>query len=353
MSETPDESQKTEEPTEKKLKDAIEKGDVAKSTEISNWFILMGGTLILVFYAGPMARALEEPLAQFLARPHEMVEKLESGQDFAAEITLLFVQVIWFPMVVLLLAGILGNVLQHAPVFTTEKMKPTPDKISPLKGLKRLFGLQSLVNFAKSLAKLAIVGMVCFVIIWPERDQLAQIISRDAVLYLPLMRSLTIQLMTGVLAVLTVVALLDLIYQKFEHRKRQRMTKQEVKDEHKQTEGDPTVKAKLRQLRMERGRKRMMQAVPDATVVITNPTHYAVALKYEHGANQAPVCLAKGLDRMALKIREIAEEHKVPIVENPPLARLLHANVELDQEIAPDHYQAVAEVISFVLKLRR
>lgn len=353
MAETPDESQKTEEPTEKKLRDAIEKGDVAKSTEISNWFILVGGALIIVFYAGPMAQVLVEALSQFLARPHELIERLETPPALARDIVLLFVRVIWLPMGILLIAAVLGNVLQHAPVLSTEKMKPKLDKISPIKGLKRLFGMSSLVNFSKSLAKLTIVGFICFVVIWPERDVLPSLIARDVASYLPLLRALTIKLLAGVIAVLTVLALLDFIYQKFEHRKKLRMTKQEVKDEHKQMEGDPTVKAKLRQLRMERGRKRMMQAVPSATVVVTNPTHYAVALKYEHGQTQAPVVVAKGVDQIALRIRQLANDNDVPIIENPPLARLLYAQVELDQEIAADHYQAVAEVISFVMKLKK
>lgn len=352
MAETPDESQKTEEPTEKKLRDAIQKGNVAKSTEISNWFILVGGALIVVFYAGPMAQVLVESLSQFLARPHELAERLETPPELARDIVLLFVRVIWLPMGILLIAAVLGNVLQHAPVFSTEKMKPKLDKISPIKGLKRLFGMSSLVNFSKSLAKLVIVGFICFVVIWPERDVLPSLIARDVASYLPLLRELTLKLLAGVISVLTVLALLDFIYQKFEHRKKLRMTKQEVKDEHKQMEGDPTVKAKLRQLRMERGRKRMMQAVPSATVVVTNPTHYAVALKYEHGQTQAPVVVAKGVDQIALKIRALANENDVPIIENPPLARLLYAQVELDQEIAADHYQAVAEVISFVMKLK-
>lgn len=352
VAETPDESQKTEEPTEKKLRDAIQKGNVAKSTEISNWFILVGGALIVVFYAGPMAQVLVESLSQFLARPHELAERLETPPELARDIVLLFVRVIWLPMGILLIAAVLGNVLQHAPVFSTEKMKPKLDKISPIKGLKRLFGMSSLVNFSKSLAKLVIVGFICFVVIWPERDVLPSLIARDVASYLPLLRELTLKLLAGVISVLTVLALLDFIYQKFEHRKKLRMTKQEVKDEHKQMEGDPTVKAKLRQLRMERGRKRMMQAVPSATVVVTNPTHYAVALKYEHGQTQAPVVVAKGVDQIALKIRALANENDVPIIENPPLARLLYAQVELDQEIAADHYQAVAEVISFVMKLK-
>lgn len=353
MSETPDESQKTEDPTEKKLKDSQKKGDVAKSTEISNWFVLMGGTFIIVFYSGPMALQLAAPLTQFLARPHELAAKLSRAPDLAAEIVWLMFSVLWFPLSVFLVVAVLGNVLQHMPVFTTEKMKPKLSKISPLKGLKRLFGMQSLVNFGKSLAKLIIVAAVSGIVIWPQRHELGPIISRDVNLFLPFLRELSIQLLSGVLLVLTVVAFLDFLYQKFDHHKRQKMTKQEVKDEYKQLEGDPTVKAKLRQVRMERGRKRMMQSVPEASVIITNPTHYAIALKYEHGETQVPVCLAKGVDRVALKIREVANEHDIPIVENPPLARALFASVEVDEEIAADHYQAVAEVISFVMKLRR
>ena len=172
------------------------------------------------------------------------------------------------------------------------------------------------------------------------------------IVYLSEIKYLLFKVMVGVLAVLLVIAIIDVVFQRMQHMKQIRMTREEVKEEHRQTEGDPMVKARLRQLRQQRARQRMMQSVPEADVVITNPTHYAIALKYEEGSLGAPVCVAKGVDQVALRIREIANENKVTIVENKPLARALFDVVEIDEEIPVEHYQAVAEVISYVFKLR-
>ncbi|MEC9367619.1 MAG: flagellar type III secretion system protein FlhB, partial [Pseudomonadota bacterium] len=211
---------------------------------------------------------------------------------------------------------------------------------------------QSLVNFAKSLAKLAIVGGVIAIAIWPDRDKLDTVIALDPASVLAMVYDMSVKVLLAVVAILTLVAGLDFAYQKHVWWKKQRMTVKELRDEYKQMEGDPQVRAKLRQVRIERGRKRMMANVPRASVVITNPTHYSVALEYEPGMN-APVCVAKGVDAVAMKIREIARKHDIPLVENPPLARALHAGVEVDREINPEHYKAVAEVIGYVMGLRR
>jgi len=187
-------------------------------------------------------------------------------------------------------------------------------------------------------------------ILWPEREALAALVQLDLVKVLPFAKDLAIRMMACVLAAMTAIAALDYAYQRWEYMKRQRMTKQEVKDEFKQSEGDPTVKAKIRQVRQERSRRRMMAAVPEASVVIANPTHYAVALKYDHGQSGAPTCVAKGVDALALRIRETAEANNVPVVENPPLARALYGAVDIDDEIPLEHYKAVAEIIGFVMR---
>jgi len=236
-------------------------------------------------------------------------------------------------------------------VVTAENMKPKLSKISLKEGVKRLFGTKSLMNLAKGVVKIVVVSIVSFMIVWPERDRLALMMTWDVAQLLPVVQTMALKMFAGVIAVMTVVAVLDYLFERMQWMKKQRMTVQEVKDEYKQMEGDPTVKAKLRQIRVERGRKRMMAAVPTATVIITNPTHYAVALKYEQGMG-APVVVAKGVDAVAFKIREIGQEHDVPIVENPPLARALHATVEIDQEVKPEHYKAVAEVIGYVMRLK-
>jgi flagellar biosynthetic protein FlhB len=219
-------------------------------------------------------------------------------------------------------------------------------------GAKRLFSKQSLMNFAKGLVKLALVGTVMIALLWPERFRLESLVRMDVPAVLVLAKSLSVQLLGFVVAILALIAAADYLFQYRVWHEKQKMSLRDLKEEFKQSEGDPHIKGKLKRMRMERGRKRMMADVPKASVVLMNPTHFAVALQYERGMN-APVCVAKGVDRVALKIREIAEQHGIPIVENPPLARALHATVEIEQEIPADHYKAVADVISFVMRMRR
>jgi flagellar biosynthesis protein FlhB len=254
------------------------------------------------------------------------------------------------PFLVLIVAAVAGNMIQHRFLWSTEPLRPALSKISPAAGLKRLFSRQALVNFAKGLAKLALVGGIMAALLWPERGRLEALVDTDPAGTLGVTRALSLSTLGVVVAVLTVIAALDYLWQYRQWHERQKMSLRELKEEFKQTEGDPAIKAKIRQLRQTRARKRMMAQVPKASVVITNPTHFAVALQYERGMN-APVCLAKGADAIALRIRAVAEEARVPVVENPTLARALHATVELDQEIPPEHYKAVAEVISYVMRL--
>jgi flagellar biosynthesis protein FlhB len=229
---------------------------------------------------------------------------------------------------------------------------PKLSRISPLAGMGRLFSRQALANFAKGLAKLCVVGGVMAWVLWPERQKLGAIVTADPAMILPFLRGIALRLLGTVVAVLAVIAAADYFFQYTQWFERQKMSPQEVKEEFRQSEGDPIIKGKLRQLRTARMRKRVMAAVPKASVVITNPTHYAIALRYERGMN-APVCVAKGVDLIARKIREIAEEHRIPVIENPPLARALHATVEIDQEIPQEHYRAVAEIIGYIMRLRR
>lgn len=350
MSDKPDESQKTEEPTAKRLEDAHKKGDVAKSQEVSNWFILAAGAFALAFLADGSTAKLTKAITPFLESPHLIPMNGPHIVEFSRLLIFDLIAALTLPLGLFIMAALVGNMIQHQPVFTTEKIQPKFEKISPLSGLKRIFGTMAIVNFVKGLAKLALVGLIATLIVTSEQELLMTILRYELTDTMAVIRTLALRMMGGVLAVLAVIAILDFAYQQFDFNKRQRMTKQEVKDEHKQMEGDPTVKAKLRQIRMERSRHRMMAEVPTASVIITNPTHYAVALRYESGTMRAPLCVAKGIDEVALRIREMAEEHDVPIVENPPLARSLHASVEMGDEIMPDHYKAVAAVISYVMK---
>jgi flagellar biosynthetic protein FlhB len=256
------------------------------------------------------------------------------------------------PLLLLAIGSICGNIIQHRLVWSTESLTPKLSKISPAAGAKRLFSKHGLMNFVKGLIKLVVIGVALCAVLWPERDKLELLMSFDPMGLLTLARSQTLGLMGTVVAILAVLAAGDFLFQYRTWYERQKMSLREIKDEFKDTDGDPKIKAKIRQLRMQRSRKRMMQAVPDATVVITNPTHFAVALKYERGM-AAPICVAKGQDNIALKIREIAGNSNVPIVENPPLARILYATVDIDQEIPAEHYKAVAEVIGYVMRLTR
>jgi flagellar biosynthetic protein FlhB len=256
------------------------------------------------------------------------------------------------PFALLVLAATVGNMVQHRLVWSAESLKPKLSKISPAAGFKRMFSKIALANFIKGLVKLALIGAVMAVILWPKRNQLDGLVAMDPAIVLVLTKTLSLEMLGTVVAVLAIVAAADYLFQYRQWYERQKMSVRELKEEFKQTEGDPAIKAKIRQLRQNRARKRMMAAVPKASVIITNPTHYAVALQYERGMN-APVCLAKGVEGLALKIREVAKAHGIPIVENPPLARALHATVEIDQEVPAEHYKAVAEVIGYVMRLRR
>ncbi len=347
-----DQAQKTEEPTPKRLEDAYKKGDVARSQEVKHLFMILAATLAITLFAGHTMSRLQSDLRVFLESPHlvlvgpgNMRALIQAvGHDVFAALLL--------PLILFVIAAIAGNMIQNKPVLTFEKMKPKPEKISVLKGLKRMFSIETAAEFAKNLLKLLIVSAVVLILIWPERARLEQLVTYEAAGLVRLIDGLVTRMLIGVVSILAVIAGADYLFQRFQHHKKQRMTKQEVKDEHKQLEGDPAVKARLRQIRMDRARKRMMAAVPEADVVITNPTHFAVALKYDADAMEAPKLVAKGLDKIARRIRDLAEENDVPIVENPPLARALYATVEVDEQIPPEHYKAVAEIIGYIMRLR-
>src|SRR5690242_3326617 len=256
------------------------------------------------------------------------------------------------PLVIALFAAFGAGYLQFGLILSSESLMPSLEKISPLAGLKRIFSLRSFADFIKGLLKIAIVGGIVYAVITPSVGDLHKLIGMEVVQLLAVMVELMNRLLFTVFAALVVITALDVFYQRYEHIKGLRMSRQEIKDEMRESEGDPMVKGRLRQLRMERARKRMMAEVPKADVVVTNPTHYAVALRYDPQM-ASPKVVAKGVDKVAQKIREIAKENDVPVVENPPLARGLYAAVDIDQEITPEFYKAVAEVIGYIYRLKR
>lgn len=348
-----DDSQKTEEPTPKKLEEARKKGEVTQSQELKTWFMLAAGAAVLAGAGSTIAVGIRNPLMGYMSRIHEI--ELERTGTLNVLMGLMYdvFLVLLIPLSVFIVAALVGNRVQHSGVLTLEKLKPDLAKLNPVNGLKKFTSSKIPVDFAKTIGKLAALSLIVFIIVYPERSRLDVIMLLPPIEVVKFIHVMAIKLVLGVLILLTIIAASDYSYQKYQHHKKLRMTKQEVKDERKQTDGDPKVKQRLRSIRMERHMQRMMAAVPRADVVITNPTHFAVALEYRHGEMDVPVLIAKGVDDVAMRIREVAAEHGVPFVENPPLARALYASVELDQEVPPDHYKAVAEVISYVMKLRR
>jgi flagellar biosynthetic protein FlhB len=352
MAEDRDATEHTEDPTQKRLDEAVKRGDVARSPEINTWFMIAGGALTLMVFAGPMAQTLETSFRGILANSYQIPADGSALAHFARGIAVKVVAALGIPFLLLALAALLGSMIQHRILFSVDPIIPRLSKISPSAGLARLFSKQALGNFAKGLVKLTIFGGVIVSLLWPQRQHLRGLIFVDPALILPFAQSLTMQMLGAVVAILTIVAAADYLFQYRQWYERQKMSVREMKEEFRQSEGDPMVKNKIRQMRHARARKRMMAAVPKASIVITNPTHYAIALKYERGMN-APVCVAKGVDLIARKIREVAEAHGIPVVENPPLARALHGTVEIDQEIPAEHYRAVAEIIGYLMRLRR
>jgi flagellar biosynthetic protein FlhB len=352
MAEEQDKSQQTEEPTAKRLEQAREQGDTIRSMEITTFVLLGGGTLAIAMLGQYTATGLGKTLTLFLEQPETM--SVDGAGLSAMTRGLLFrLAIVLAPFFgVVMLAALAGHLVQGLPTFNLDKIAPDLSKISPMAGFKRLFGLEGWVNLLKGLAKMAIVGVAIWTQLWPERNMLESILSQSTASVMGDMAYLLFKIMMTSLAALAVIAGLDYFFQRMQFMSRNRMSKQEIKEEYRQNEGDPHIKAKIRQLRQERSRKRMMAAVPTATVVIMNPTHYAVALKYESGKTAAPICVAKGVDALALRIRAVAEENDVAVVENPPLARALHAAVEIDEPIPAEHFKAVAQVIGYVMRLQ-
>jgi flagellar biosynthetic protein FlhB len=346
------ENEKTEDPTQKRLDDAHAKGDVAKSQEVNTWFVIAGATLVLSTFSGSMGGGILMPLRNLVANSWMIRTDGPNLLALAQSLEYALIAAIGVPLLMLMLAAIAGNMIQHRLVWSVESLKPKFSKVSPGAGFKRVFGKQALANFAKGVFKVVALGAVMTAVLWPERHRLEAFVRFDPAAIMGASTGLTVHLMGAVVAMLAAVAIADYFFQYRQWFERQKMSLQEMKEEFKQSEGDPHVKGRIRQLRMARAKKRMMAAVPKASVIITNPTHYSVALAYDRGM-PAPVCVAKGADLIAMKIREVAREHDIPIVENVALARALYATVEIDDEIPVEHYHAVAEIIGYVMGLKR
>jgi flagellar biosynthetic protein FlhB len=351
VAEEHNDADRTEDPTQKRLDDALKRGDVAKSQEVSTWFVIGGAALVMAAFSGSMAGGLNTTMRGIVANAHQIPVDGRGLIAVTNRIGFEVLAAVGIPLALLALAALGGNMIQHRLVWSGEPLKMKWSKVSPMSGLKRMFSKQALANFIKGLLKLVVIGGVMIALLWPQRHRLDTLVATDILGTLLLTQSLALDILGATVAILAFVAAGDFLFQYRQWFEKQKMSMQEIKEEFKQTEGDPAIKARIKQIRQTKMKKRMIAAVPEAAVVITNPTHYSVALKYDRTMG-APVCVAKGVDALALKIREVAKEHDVPIVENPPLARALHATVEVDDEIPPEHYKAVAEVIGYVMKLR-
>jgi len=344
---------KTEEPTARKLEQARERGDIVYTPEVGAALSLIAVTAVVAFMSGPIVASLAESFIGFLAMPDQYAAEPGLLRAVMGDVGARLVAVFALMLLALGAAGLAARYVQDRPTFTGKRLEPKLEKLNPAEGFKRVFGKQAFAAFLKSLAKLAIVGAALVWALWPHDASLERISLLDPRALLPFVQERAVAMLMAMAGAAAVLAAIDYVFTRQSYMKRQRMSRREIKEEMRQSDGDPTVKAKLRTVRMERSRRRMLANVPQASVVITNPTHYAVALRYEQGETAAPICLAKGVDAVAQRIREAAEAHDIPIVEDPPLARALFAAAELDQPIPKEHYEAVAKVIGFVLRLAR
>ena len=348
-----DKESKTEEPTDKKIKDTNEKGDYASSQELRHVLALLTLLFLIWAVAEPASHDLRVVLGNFLGNVHNVPSDGSGILQAMSELVGRVFSIIIFPLSCFLVAGIMATRLQHQIKFSPNKIKIDFPKLSPAKGIKKIISVTQVLELVKSIFKLIIIGSVVLIVVSPELNNLEIMPGVPIANSMALMLEVLFKIIFGILLALIAITVLDYIHKHRKFMKQLKMTKQEVKDEYKQAQGDPKIKAKLAQIRFDKARARMMQAVPEADVIITNPTHYAIALEYKHETMYVPVLLAKGVDATAMRIREVAEEHNIAIIENAPLARALYATVELGEEIPPDHYKVVAEIIGHVLKLKK
>jgi flagellar biosynthetic protein FlhB len=351
MAEEQDDSQKTEAPSQRRLEEARSKGQLVASREVATCLLFAASAMLCVSLAPGSARSLAAAGRLFLAEAPAL--RLDGGDlpRLLLEVLALAGPAVILALLVLMAAPVVAAVIQNAVVWTSEPLHPKLERISPLAGTKRLFSLNALLELGKSLGKIAVVSAAMGWLLGPEVPAIVASSGLAPGPFLAFVADLVFRALALLAVVAALVAGMDYAHQRFSFLQRMRMSRQELRDELKQSEGDPHIRQRLRALRLERARRRMMADVPRATVVITNPTHVAVALRYVGGETAAPEVLAKGIDAVALRIRGVAAASGIPIVENPPLARALHAACDIGDVIPPAHYQAVAEVISYVLRL--
>lgn len=344
-----DAEDKTFDATPQKLKQARDEGDLAMSREGAAAGVMAAALLALLMMAVPISREISTILMPLLEQPEAFMNATTDGWQMAGRAVYSAMALAMLPVFgVLMLGAALPYVLQNAIVVSGKRLMPKFSNLSPGKGFKRIFSQRALFEFAKSLAKMITVGIACWMVAQPLYSQSVGLVSGDFGMLPGMLKSVLTSVLGVTVVVAIVIAGIDVPYQHWSYAKRMRMSLQDVRDEMRNSDGDPHVKMRQRRLRMERSRNRMMLDVPTATVVVTNPTHYAVALRYERGKDPAPVVVAKGADAIALRIREIAFQNQVPIIENPPLARALHKSAEVGDVIPQEYFEMAAKVISLV-----
>ena len=354
MSNGGDKEGKTEEATEKKIRDAIEKGSVPFSKELSAFAALLGFVIVTSFFIVGSAIALVSSLKGFIDDPGRWpLENTADAVQLFGAVNLDAAQFLLPAVIILAIAGLASSLFQNPPQIVFDRIQPQLSRLSLSAGWRRIFGLQGWVEFLKGSFKLSALAVLAYLLARAARFDVFNSMFMAPNALPELMRTMATRLFLAVLVAIVLLVVADLVWSRFFWRRELRMTRQEVKDEQKQAEGDPIIKGRLRSLARDRARKRMIARVPQATVVIANPTHYAIALRYVRTENRAPLVVAKGLDLIALNIRAVAEKHGIPVVEDKVLARSLYDKVEVDQLIPPEFYRAVANVILYIMSRGR
>ncbi len=351
MAEEQSGQEKTEAPTQRRLKEARDKGDIARSTEVPSAAVLLAALFTLYLSGDSMLAAIMDLMRHYLDSAGTTTLVISAVNNLAMDAVLRALRVVGPIMAVIVITAVLANLLQNGPLFSTEKIAADITRIDPVKGLGNLFSKQMLAQTIKSILKVALIAIVAWLEIKKAMPMLLPLMDQEPLPILLFMARTAFWIFLKCGLVIAALAAADYGFQRWQFMEKMKMTKQELKDEARQTEGDPHVKGRIRSLQMEMARRRMMDEVPKADVVITNPTHIAVALRYDAENMSAPKVVAKGAGLIAAKIREIAEEHGVPLVEDKPLARALYRDVELDGFIPENLFQAVAEVLAYVYSL--
>lgn len=352
MAEEEDETSKTEEPSERKISKAKEEGDVAISQDAKSFIMLLGMLFVVWLVVPLMFKWFYIFGVNLIENAAKSTVDTGSFQIMLTQAGLAMLKIMSIPFAIFMVLGLFASIAQTGFIYAPKKLEPNWNKLNIFAQLPNFINMKKIVESLKGIIKIVVVTVLVMMVVKPYVEKANLLPEMETIAILRFIHKIVVLLLFTVVIAVLVIAAADYAYQKYTHLKKLRMTKQEVKDEYKQMEGDPLVKSRIRQIRMERARHRMMENVPNADVVIVNPTHYAVALEYKMEQMDAPMVTAKGMDLVALRIKALAEDNDVPIVENPPLARALFASAELDQTIPTEHFKAVAEVIGYVMQLK-